>query len=88
MAKGYAYRGEDGSIYYAVCKFPDYGKLSNIKVGELKAGARVSQDEYAKEEAQDFALWKAWTPRMAMCFGRPNWARVDQAGTSNAAPCL
>ncbi len=32
MAKGYAYRGEDGSIYYAVCKFPDYGKLSNIKV--------------------------------------------------------
>ncbi len=62
MDKGYAYRGEDGSIYYAVCKFPDYGKLSKIKVDELKAGARVSQDEYAKEEAQDFALWKAWTP--------------------------
>ncbi len=80
MAKGYAYRGEDGSIYYAVSKFPDYGKLSNIKVAELKAGARVSQDEYAKEEAQDFALWKAWTPEDGDVFwetdlgkGRPGW---------------
>jgi cysteinyl-tRNA synthetase len=80
MAKGYAYRGEDGSIYYAVNKFPDYGKLSNIKVAELKAGARVSQDEYAKEEAQDFALWKAWTPEDGDVFwetelgkGRPGW---------------
>jgi cysteinyl-tRNA synthetase len=62
QTKGFAYRGEDGSIYFSVCKFPDYGKLSHIKVDELKVGARVSQDEYAKEEAQDFALWKAWTP--------------------------
>lgn len=80
IAKGYAYRGEDGSIYYAVCKFPTYGKLSNIKVGELKAGARVSQDEYAKEEAQDFALWKAWVPEDGDAYwetelgkGRPGW---------------
>ena len=80
IAKGYAYRGEDGSIYYAVCKFKDYGKLSNMKVGELKVGARVSQDEYAKEEAQDFALWKAWTPEDGDVFwetelgkGRPGW---------------
>jgi len=80
MIKGYAYRGEDGSIYYAVCKFADYGKLSKIKVDELKAGARVSQDEYAKEEAQDFALWKAWTPEDGDVFwgkelgkGRPGW---------------
>jgi cysteinyl-tRNA synthetase len=80
MDKGYAYRGEDGSIYFAICKFPDYGKLSKIKVGELKAGARVSQDEYCKEEAQDFALWKAWTPEDGDVFweteigkGRPGW---------------
>jgi len=80
MMKGYAYKGEDNSIYYAVCKFPNYGKLSNLKVGELKAGARVSQDEYAKEEAQDFALWKAWTPEDGDVFwetelgkGRPGW---------------
>ncbi len=80
MGKGYAYRGEDGSIYFAICKFPDYGKLSKIKPAELKAGARVSQDEYAKEEAQDFALWKAWTPEDGDVFwetelgkGRPGW---------------
>jgi cysteinyl-tRNA synthetase len=80
MAKGYAYRGEDGSIYYAISKFPDYGKLSKIKTAELKAGARVSQDEYAKEEAQDFALWKAWTREDGDVFwetelgkGRPGW---------------
>ena len=80
MAKGYAYCGEDGSIYYAISKFPDYGKLSKIKPAELKAGARVSQDEYAKEEAQDFALWKAWTPEDGDVFwetelgkGRPGW---------------
>jgi cysteinyl-tRNA synthetase len=80
MDKGYAYRGEDGSIYYAVCKFPDYGKLSKIKVDKLKAGARVSQDEYAKEEAHDFALWKAWTLEDGDVFwetelgkGRPGW---------------
>jgi cysteinyl-tRNA synthetase len=80
MAKGFAYKGEDGSIYYAVCKFSDYGKLSHIKVDELKAGARVSQDEYAKEEAQDFALWKAWTPEDGDVYwetelgkGRPGW---------------
>jgi cysteinyl-tRNA synthetase len=80
MAKGVAYKGEDGSIYFSVAKFPSYGKLSHLKVGELKAGARVSQDEYAKEEAQDFALWKAWTPEDGDVFwetelgkGRPGW---------------
>ncbi len=80
LAKGIAYRGEDGSIYYAVSKFPEYGKLSHLKVGELKAGARVSQDEYAKEEAQDFALWKAYTPEdgdavweSELGKGRPGW---------------
>src|SRR5665647_249526 len=80
IAKGFAYKGEDGSIYFSVCKFPDYGKMSKIKVGELKAGARVSQDEYAKEEAQDFALWKAWTFEDGDVFwetelgkGRPGW---------------
>jgi cysteinyl-tRNA synthetase len=80
MEKAYAYKGEDGSIYFSVCKFPDYGKLSHLKIGDLKAGARVSQDEYAKEDAQDFALWKAWTPEDGDVFweaelgkGRPGW---------------
>jgi len=80
MAKGIAYKGEDNSIYFSVSKFPDYGRLSKIKVNELKVGARVNQDEYAKEEAQDFALWKAWTPDDGDAFwetelgkGRPGW---------------
>ncbi len=80
MVKGVAYKGEDGSIYFSVAKFPEYGKLSHLKVCELKAGARVCQDEYAKEEAQDFALWKAWTPEDGDVYwetelgkGRPGW---------------
>lgn len=80
MTKGVAYKGEDDSIYFSVNKFSEYGKLSKIKVGELKTGARVSQDEYAKEEARDFALWKAWTPEDGEVFwetelgkGRPGW---------------
>jgi len=80
MTKGVAYKGEDNSIYFSVSKFPDYGRLSKIKVNELKVGARVNQDEYAKEEAQDFALWKAWAPEDGNTFwetelgkGRPGW---------------
>jgi cysteinyl-tRNA synthetase len=80
LAKGYAYKAQDGSIYFAITKFPSYGELSHIKVQELKAGARVKTDEYGKEEAQDFALWKAWTPEDGDVFwetdlgkGRPGW---------------
>jgi cysteinyl-tRNA synthetase len=80
VEKGYAYRGEDGSIYYDISKFKDYGKLARIKVEELRPGARVKVDEYAKEEAQDFALWKAWDEEDGDVFweteigkGRPGW---------------
>jgi cysteinyl-tRNA synthetase len=80
MEKGYAYKGEDGSIYYDISKFKDYGKLANIKVENLKPGARVKVDEYAKEEPQDFALWKAWSEEDGDVFwdtpfgkGRPGW---------------
>ena len=59
MAKGIAYKAEDGSVYYAIDRFPSYGKLSRLDKREIKSGARVAQDEYTKENAQDFALWKA-----------------------------
>ena len=61
LAKGVAYRGDDGSVYFAIAKFPAYGRLSRLDTRELKAGAseRVSADEYAKEDARDFVLWKA-----------------------------
>ena len=62
LKKKIAYVSEDGSIYYNISKFKNYGKLSKLKIKDLKAGARVSQDSYTKDEAQDFTLWKAWMP--------------------------
>ncbi|MDD5676661.1 MAG: cysteine--tRNA ligase [Kiritimatiellae bacterium] len=58
--KGYAYRSEDGSVYFSIAKFKDYGKLAHLDMTGLKPGARIAQDEYQKENAADFALWKAW----------------------------
>ncbi len=80
LKKKIAYKGEDGSVYFDISKFKDYGKLSKLKIGELKAGARVKADLYTKEEAQDFALWKAWNAEDGDVFwqtpigkGRPGW---------------
>ncbi len=80
MMRGYAYKGEDGSIYFSIGKFKKYGKLSKLKIKKLKAGARVSHDEYTKEEVRDFALWKAWQEDDGNVFwntslgkGRPGW---------------
>ncbi|MDD2907478.1 MAG: cysteine--tRNA ligase [Candidatus Gracilibacteria bacterium] len=55
-----AYLGEDGSIYFDVKSYSKYGKLANLDMSGLKAGARVDSDEYDKESASDFVLWKAW----------------------------
>jgi cysteinyl-tRNA synthetase len=81
--KGVAYKGGDGSIYFAIDKFPHYGCLSHFKLEDLKAGAskRVSADEYDKESAADFVLWKKYDPqRDGDIFwespfgkGRPGW---------------
>jgi cysteinyl-tRNA synthetase len=57
-----AYKAEDGTVYFAIDKFKNYGKLSRLDTREVKAGARVIQDDYSKENAQDFALWKAAKP--------------------------
>src|SRR6202790_3249267 len=75
--KTFTYESE-GSIYYRISKFPDYGKLSNIDVAGIQAGARVDVDRYEKESARDFALWKApkegehfWETSIGR--GRPGW---------------
>jgi cysteinyl-tRNA synthetase len=80
LDKGYAYKSQDGSTYYAINKFKNYGKLAKIHTKELQATARVKQDEYTKEQVQDFALWKAHTPEDGNVFwntqlgkGRPGW---------------
>jgi cysteinyl-tRNA synthetase len=75
--KGYTYSSE-GSVYYRIAKFPDYGKLSKLDVSGMRAGARVDVDEYDKADARDFVLWKAkkdnepaWDAPMGE--GRPGW---------------
>ncbi len=60
LDKGYAYLADDNSIYYNIKKFKNYGKLSNLKISNLKLGARVKQDEYKKKQLNDFALWKSY----------------------------
>ena len=82
IAKGVGYLAEDGSVYFAIRNFEGYGKLSRLDTREIQAGARVAQDEYSKENAQDFALWKAAKPEDEACGaawdspwgrGRPGW---------------
>ncbi len=58
IERGVAYKGEDGSVYFAINKFPTYGRLSQLDKREIKVGARVASDEYAKGDPSDFALWK------------------------------
>ena len=60
VEKGVAYRSDDGSVYFAVTKFPGYGKLAHIDFDNQRTGARCAADEYDKENVGDFALWKAW----------------------------
>jgi cysteinyl-tRNA synthetase len=76
-AKGYTYT-KDGSTYYRIANFPDYGKLSHNDFSGIRAGARVDQDEYDKADARDFVLWKARKgdePFWSASFGdgRPGW---------------
>jgi cysteinyl-tRNA synthetase len=76
--KGIAYRTEDGSYYFRIAKFPQYGKLSKKDFGGMLDGARVDVDEYEKDSARDFALWKAPKPDEASWDtvigpGRPGW---------------
>ncbi|MGH8722267.1 MAG: cysteine--tRNA ligase, partial [Burkholderiales bacterium] len=58
LERGVAYTGEDGSVYFAIAKFPGYGRLSQLDRRQIKVGARVASDEYAKDDPSDFALWK------------------------------
>jgi len=76
-ARGYTYQS-DGSVYYRISKFPEYGKLSHNDFSGIRAGARVDVDEYDKANARDFVLWKApkdgepfWDSEIGP--GRPGW---------------
>jgi cysteinyl-tRNA synthetase len=77
-AAGAAYKTEDGSWYFRLRSFPEYGKLSKKDLSGMEDGARVDVDEYEKDSARDFALWKAAKPgetswETAIGRGRPGW---------------
>jgi cysteinyl-tRNA synthetase len=80
VKKGYGYQTEDGSVYFSIRKFPEYGKLAKIDMKNQRVGARVKDDEYEKDSVADFALWKAWTKEDGDIYwespwgkGRPGW---------------
>ncbi len=82
LTNGIAYKSPDGSVYFDIKKFKNYGKLSNLVLGEQKenASGRIKKDEYEKDNPQDFALWKAWDKEDGDVFwetslgkGRPGW---------------
>ena len=84
LFNGTAYRSDDGSVYFRIDRFPAYGRLSQLDKRELRTGAsgRVSDDEYGKDNAQDFVLWKAARPEDEKAGaawdapfgrGRPGW---------------
>jgi len=79
LERGHAYQ-IGGDYYYRIASFPKYGRLANLDMQGLKAGARIDADEYEKESVSDFALWKAWDENDGDAFweteigkGRPGW---------------
>jgi cysteinyl-tRNA synthetase len=80
MERGHAYQAEDGSVYFRIASFKDYGKLAHVDLEGQRPGQRVASDEYEKEAVADFALWKAWVPEDGAVGwespwgkGRPGW---------------
>ena len=80
LEKGFAYREDDGSVYFNISSFPNYGKLTQINISEQRTGDRIMEDEYDKDAPQDFALWKGWKEEDGEVVwdapwgrGRPGW---------------
>ena len=80
MERGHAYQAEDGSVYFRITSFPDYGKLAHVDLVAQRPSGRVQHDEYEKEQIADFALWKKWTSQdgdigweSPWGRGRPGW---------------
>ncbi|MDX2081129.1 MAG: cysteine--tRNA ligase [Terrimicrobiaceae bacterium] len=75
VEKRHAYRADDGSVYFRIRSFPDYGKLAHIVLDELQTGVRIRSDEYEKENVGDFALWKAWDEADGDVWWESPWGR-------------
>ena len=78
LAKGHAYRTDDGSIFFLIASWPAYGRLARLDPANLRVGERVEADEYGKDDVRDFAVWKGPKPGepawdTAIGRGRPGW---------------
>ena len=78
--RGLAYKSDDGSVYFSVAKFQEYGKLAHLDLEGMRSGVRISNDEYEKDAVGDFAVWKAWDEDDGDVWwdspwgrGRPGW---------------
>ena len=71
--RGHTYQS-DGSVYFKISTFPEYGRLARLDHSGIKSGARVDSDKYEKDDARDFVLWKASKP------GEPVWDAGFGAG--------
>ena len=78
LDKGHAYRTDDGSVFFRISSWPEYGKLARLQADQLHQGERVAADDYAKDDVRDFALWKgprdaepSWPTEIGE--GRPGW---------------
>lgn len=80
LDKKHAYATEDGSIYFSIDSYKDYGQLAQLDLSGQKSAERMADDDYTKENPQDFALWKSWKPEDSDVYwdspwgkGRPGW---------------
>jgi cysteinyl-tRNA synthetase len=78
LERGNAYRTDDGSIFFRIASWPAYGRLARLDPDAMRVGERVAADEYSKDDARDFVLWKAAKPGepswdTAVGSGRPGW---------------
>jgi cysteinyl-tRNA synthetase len=75
MERGHAYQAEDGSVYFRIASFADYGKLAHVDLEGQRPGQRVASDEYDKEAVADFALWKSWVAEDGAVGWESPWGR-------------
>jgi cysteinyl-tRNA synthetase len=89
VARGIAYRNADGSVYFSIEKYRggggQYGQLTKLNFDQMRVSERVSSDEYEKESAADFALWKARVPEDGDVFWPSPGVKAGPVGTSSAA---
>tara|TARA_Y100000590_G_scaffold298307_1_gene336296 strand:- start:274 stop:1665 length:1392 start_codon:yes stop_codon:yes gene_type:complete len=89
LKRKYAYTMDDGSVYFNIQSYPDYGQLANLELKFQRSTNRVANDEYAKDDPQDFALWKGWKEEDGDVVwdapwgkGRPGW-HIECSAMSN-----